>query len=135
MEKLFLFGACERTPQKLHLNLPNSKWFKQVQDGGSKFMTSVSSTEGNPYPELLISRAVLRKKFETNHVEPFVEVDGKLVHVPETLKDLLHHPFPRNQGPLRLPLDSNNIVTECKRILCSHTVIAGCTHVTYLVVS
>ena len=85
-------------------------------------MTSVSSTEGNPYPELLISRAVLRKKFETNHVEPFVEVDGKLVHVPETLKDLLHHPFPRNQGPLRLPLDSNNIVTECKeKTLFSHS--------------
>ena len=96
--------------------------FRQVQNDGSTFIQSVSSAESITYPELLISKAVLRKKFETNHVEPSVVIDGKFLKVPKTLEDLLQHPFPRNQGPLRLPLDSNNIVNEFKaKTLFSHS--------------
>ena len=103
MEKFIVSGYSFDSRTNLSLNLPQSKRFLHV---------AVKNSETETFPEALISKAVERKKHETTHVRPSVWVDGKSIHLPRTLQHLLaSHPFPLNQGPVVIPLDTN---TETK---------------------
>ena len=86
------------------LNLPSAKRFLHVVVKNAEMMTN---------PELMISKAVKRHKHETTHVTPYAMIDGKFVNLPKTLQQILvSHPFPLNQGPVNIVLDTN---TEAKK--------------------
>jgi hypothetical protein len=82
------------------LNLPSAKRY---------FPLVVKNGEMETHPELLISTAVKRKKYETTkHVTPWAMVEKKIEKLPKTFQQLLlSHPFPLNQGPLIIALDTN----------------------------
>ena len=104
MEKLFIRGCgTDKFPF-----LPNLKQYSR-DDGSSAAHEEMEKT----FPELFISRAVKRNKFRNDHIYPSVIVDEKLLKVPQTLQELLRqHPFPRSQGPLRMPIKSENFTRE-----------------------
>ena len=104
MEKLLIRG-CD--PDKI-LFLHNLNQF--TRDVGS---SAAHDAKDKTFPELLISKAGKRKKFRADHIYPSVNVDEELLKVPQTLQELLcQHPFPRSQGPLRMPIKSENLTRE-----------------------
>ena len=115
MERLIIRG-CE-TANKF-LTLPNLKQYRR-DDGSS----AAHDSKEKIFPELLISKAVKRKKFRTDHIYPSVIVDEELLKVPQTLQELLfQHPFPRSQGPLRMPIKRENLTREFRdKTLFSHS--------------
>ena len=113
MQQLFLNGYSHSGGANITLALPHSKWFRHVGKDGLPFIPFVHNQEKKTCPELLISGAVMRKKYMTDHVNPSVVIDGKPLDLPKTLQDiLLAHPLPCSQGPLRMPLYSNTVTQE-----------------------
>ena len=80
-EKLIILG-CE-APNKF-LTLPSLKQYRR--DDASA--TPLDAKEKN-FQELLLSKAVKRKKFRNDHIEPSVFIDYRRHKVPQTLQDLL----------------------------------------------
>ena len=104
MEKFILRGEHAETRKKFLLNLPVSKRFKHV---------AIKSSETRIFPELLISMAVKRMKFENCHTFPSATIGGEYQDYSKTLQHLLQrHPFPLSQGPVNLALDTN---TEARK--------------------
>ena len=130
MENLIINGSCNATGQNVNLTLPHQKWFRNLGKDGAPVNPSVDPHKPEPrlYPELLIAKCVLRKKYETSHVSPVILLDEKSQHIPQTLLNiLLSNPFPRSQGPLRMPLNFENATREYKaQTLFSHSDIQEC---------
>ena len=113
MERLIIRGTAEK-----FLTLPSLKQFRR-DDGSS----GVHAADEETFPELFISKAVKRKKFRIDHIDPSVTVGKEHLKIPQTLKELLlQHPFPRSQGPLRMPIKCENLTRVFRdKTLFSHS--------------
>ena len=74
MERLIIRAADN------FLTLPNCKHFRR-----DDCSSDAHGVEEKTFPELLISKAVKRKKFRTNHVDPSVTIGEECVKIPQTL--------------------------------------------------
>jgi hypothetical protein len=103
------FSSDSSNQAKLNLNLPKAKIFSHI---------AVKNCESKTFPADLITVAVKRRQksmwsLEKGHILPVIIVEGVVTAVPKTLQQILsRHPFPINQGPIVLPLDTN---TEAKK--------------------
>ena len=103
------FSSDSSKQVKLSLNLPKAKIFSHI---------AVKNCESRTFPAELISVAVNRRQKSTwsldkSHVLPVIIVEDVVTDVPKTLQQILcSHPYPLNQGPIVLPLDTN---TESKK--------------------
>ena len=111
MEKFTVRGFSSNTSNqaKLSLNLPQAKIFSHI---------AVKNCESKMFPAELINEAVKRRlmpmwNLEKSHIMPLIIVEGVSTALPKTLQQILsNHPYPLNQGPIVLPIDT---ITEAKK--------------------
>ena len=110
-DKFIVKGHLSNTCKaKFSLNLPRAKLFSHV---------AVKNCESKVFPAELIAEAVTRRlkplwNSEKSHNLPRAIIDGVSIDFPKTLQQILcNHPYPLNQGPIVLPIDTN---TESKKV-------------------
>ena len=111
MEKFIVRGFSFNTSNqaKFSLNLPKAKIFSHI---------AVRNCESKTFPAELITEAVKRRlktmwSLEKSHLSPRIILEGVVTDVPKTLQKILSsHPYPLNQGPIVLPIDTT---TEAKK--------------------
>ena len=111
MEKFIVRGfTSKESDQAIYcLNLPRAKNFSQI---------AIKNCESKTFPVNLIKHAVERRQkpmstYEKSHIRPKAIIDSVLINLPKTLQQILScHPYPLNQGPIVLPIDTN---TETKK--------------------